>query len=104
MADLKYSPDALKDLDEIWEYISQELCNPDAADHTVSAILDRTESLKEFPLSGAPMDLISRIQSDYRFVKANNFLAFYRYHDGTVYVDRVLYESRDCLRILLREQ
>ena len=41
MADLKYSPEALKDLDDIWEYIHSELSNPDAADHTVNAILDR---------------------------------------------------------------
>ena len=34
MADLKYSPEALKDLDDIWEYIHSELSNPEAADHT----------------------------------------------------------------------
>ena len=38
MADLKYSPEALKDLDDIWEYIRSELSNPDAADNTVNAI------------------------------------------------------------------
>ena len=101
MANLKYSPEALKDLDEIWEYINSDLCNPDAADHTVNAILDKTESLREFPYSGAPLDTISRIHSDYRFVPANNFLAFYRVQDEVVYIDRILYERRDCLRILL---
>lgn len=29
---IKYSPEALKDLDEIWEYILLELANPDAAE------------------------------------------------------------------------
>lgn len=51
MADLKYSPEALKDLDDIWEYIRSELSNPDAADNSVNAILDRAETLREFPLS-----------------------------------------------------
>ncbi|MBE5791911.1 MAG: type II toxin-antitoxin system RelE/ParE family toxin [Clostridia bacterium] len=101
MADLKYSPEALKDLDEIWDYIYSDLCNPDAADHTVDAILVKTESLREFPFSGAPLDTISRIHSDYRFVPANNFLAFYRVQDGVVYIDRILYGRRDCLRTLL---
>ena len=101
MADLRYSPEALKDLDEIWEYIHSDLCNPDAADHTVNAILDKTESLRDFPYSGAPLDTISRIRSEYRFVQANNFLAFYRVEGGIVYIDRILYARRDCLRILL---
>ena len=101
MADLKYSPEALKDLDEIWEYIHSNLCNPDAADHTINAILDKTELLREFPYSGAPLDTMSRIRSDYRFISANNFLAFYRIQDEIIYIDRILYERRDCLRILL---
>jgi len=101
MADLKYSPEALKDLDEIWEYINSDLCNPDAADHTINAILDKTEALRQFPYIGSPLDTISRIHSDYRFVSANNFLAFYRVQDEEVYIDRILYGRRDCLRILL---
>ena len=101
MAELKYSPEALKDLDEIWEYINTELCNPDAADNTVNAILDRTETLREYPYSGTPLDVLSRIRSDYRFVPANHFLAFYRVQNDIVFIDRVLYERRDCLRILL---
>lgn len=103
MADLKYSPEALKDLDEIWEYINSELSNPEAADNTINTILDKTETLREFPYSGAPLDVISRVHSDYRFVTANNFLAFYRVYEDVVYIDRVLYERRDCLRILLRK-
>ena len=100
MTDLKYSHEALKDLDEIWEYINSDLCNPDAADHTVNAILDKTESLREFPYSGVPLDTISRIHSNYRFIPVNSFLAFYRVQDGVVYIDRILYSRRDCLRIL----
>lgn len=101
MADLKYSPEALKDLDDIWEYIRSELSNPDAADNTVNTLLDRAETLREFPYSSAPLDAISRIHSDYRLATAGNYLAFYRIHEETVYIDRVLYARRDCLRILL---
>ena len=67
----------------------------------IEAILDRAETLREFPCSGAPLDAISRIHSDYRFVTAGNYLAFYRIREETVYIDRVLYARRDCLRILL---
>lgn len=101
MTELKYSPEALQDLDEIWEYIDSDLCNPDAADNTISTILDKAEVLRDFPYSGTPLDVISRIHSDYRFVTANSFLVFYRVHEGVVYIDRILNERRDCLRILI---
>ena len=101
MADLKYSPEALKDLVDIWEYIHSELSIPDAADNTVNAILDRAETLREFPYSGAPLDATSRIHSDHRVVTEDNNLACYRIREETVYIDRVLYARRDCLRILL---
>ena len=104
MIALRFSPEALKDLDETWEYIATELCNPDAAESTVNAILDAVERLREHPYIGAPLNSISRIESDYRFVIAGHFLAFYRVWDGAVYVDRVLYERRDCLRILLDKE
>ena len=35
-----YSPRTLKDLDEIWDYIEFELCNPSAAQNTVDGIMD----------------------------------------------------------------
>lgn len=37
-----YSPKARNDLDEIWEYISFELCNPQAAENTVNKIFYRS--------------------------------------------------------------
>lgn len=101
MNELRYSPEALKDLDEIWEYIEMELCNPEAVQGTVDAILDATERLRQFPQSGARINAASAIASDYRFVQAGHFLAFYRHQDSIVYIDRILYERRDCLRILL---
>jgi len=37
---IAYSPRALKDLDEIWDYIEVELCNLSAAQNTVNGIMD----------------------------------------------------------------
>ena len=52
---INYSPKALQDLDEIWDYISKELSNPDAAEHVVTSILDAVDVLGEFPESGDPL-------------------------------------------------
>lgn len=101
---LQYTPAALRDLDEIWEYIANELCNPEAANSTVNAILDAAERLRAFPYSGAALNSILRIESDYRFIVSGHYLAFYHVQGEAVFIDRVLYERRDCLRAILENQ
>ncbi len=101
---IKYSPEALKDLDEIWEYILLELANPDAAENIVNKMLDTIEALEDFPERGALLSsIIAEVESDYRFVLSGNYMAFYRVEEKTVRVDRVLYQGRDYLRALFGE-
>lgn len=92
---------ARRDLDEIWDYIASELQNISAAERTVSRILDAVDRLGEFAETGAPLSSIADTDSDYRFLVSGNYLIFYRAYRREVYVDRVLYGRRDCLRILL---
>ena len=54
---IDYSPRALKDLDEIWDYIEFELCNPSAAQNTVDGIMDKVDGIASFPESGAKLYL-----------------------------------------------
>ena len=100
MNDIRYSPEAENDLDEIWEYISSELCNPQAAAKTVNHILDSVERLGDFPQSGAPLSSVTDVESDYRFLVCGNYLVFYRILGKAVYID--LYGRRDYLRILFQ--
>jgi toxin ParE1/3/4 len=100
MASIKISPRAQKDLLEIKEYISEELCNPTAANNVLSIITKRIRELTEFPLMGAPLSSIIDFETGYRFLVCGQYTAFYRYEGDTVYVDRVLYGRRDFMRIL----
>lgn len=97
---INYSPKALQDLDEIWEYISKDLFNPDAAENIVTSILDAVDVLGEFPESGAPLEPHINLDSPYRFVTAGNYIAFYRFEETTVFVDRVLYQKRNYAKLL----
>lgn len=97
---IHYSPEALNDLDEIWEYIFSELCNPQAAENTVNNIMDAVDKLEDFAEIGAPLSSVTDIESDYRFLVSGNYMAFYRVLGQEVYIDRVLYGRRDYLRIL----
>ena len=67
---LHYSPEALKDLDEIWDYISFDLCSVDAAANTVDKIIDKVSRLEDFAEIGASLSSITDTESEYRFLYA----------------------------------
>lgn len=98
---IDYSPRALKDLDEIWDYIEFELCNPSAAQNTVDGIMDAVDGIASFPESAPKLEFENGLDSGYRYVVFKNYLAFYRIRpNNVVYVDRVIYGGRDYMRIL----
>ncbi len=99
--EIKYSPKAVSDLDEIWNYIETELYNISAAENTVNGIMDKIENLSLFPQSGVRLEFENGLESGYRFIIFKNYLVFYHLpSDHTVYIDRVLYARRDYMRIL----
>lgn len=101
---IDYSPRALKDLDEIWDYIEHELCNPSAAQNTVNGILDKVDEIAFFPESGTRLEFENGLDSGYRYIRFKNYLAFYRVRPNrVVYVDRVIYSGRDYMSILFPE-
>lgn len=104
MSELRYSPEALTDLDEIWDYIVSDLANPDAAQNTVDSILNAADRLRDYPESGALLASVADIVSDYRFVPVGNYLLFYRARPGEVFIDRILYGRRNYLRVLFGEK
>ena len=102
---IEYSPRALKDLDEIWDYIEVELCNPSAAQNTVDGIMDRVDGIASFTESGSKLEFENGLNSGYRYVVFKNYLAFYRLKpNDIVYVDRVIYGGRDYMSILFPEK
>lgn len=97
---INYSPLALNDLDEIWEYITEELMNPSAAENTVNGIMDAVEALADFPDAGARLVFDGDLDSGYRFVIYKNYMAFYHTQNDMIYVDRVIYGKRDYMKVL----
>jgi toxin ParE1/3/4 len=100
MYKLKISPEAKNDLAKIKDYISQELCNPQAAVNLASRITKKIRGLSGNPGIGASLSSIMDIQTDYRFLVCTHYLIFYRYEDEVVFVSRILYGRRDYMRIL----
>ena len=97
---LRYSAQARKDLDEIWDYIVADLSNPIAAEKTVNRIMDDIDRLVDFPEMGTMLRDVTHMVTDYRYIVSGNYMAFYRMYDNTVYIVRILYGRRDYMRVL----
>ena len=100
MAKISYSKAAIEDLEQIGDYITEQLKNPQAALSTVNKIQDTIDKLAKFPLIGASLSSIYEIDTDYCFIVCGNYLAFYRPQENEVLIDRILYGRRDYLVIL----
>ena len=98
-----YSPKAMADLDEIFDYISNKLANPIAAESTVNGILDTADMLKDHSEIGKPLYFSDDIFSGYRYLVYRNYLVFYRSNNDTAYIDRILYGKHDYIRLLIKD-
>ena len=104
MAKLIVSPMARADMREIGDYISQKLCNPDAALRMIRRFREAMSPLREFPESGAPLLAAGKQSAPYRYLVCGSYLIFYPVADDAVYIDRVLYGRRDYMAILFSDQ
>ena len=100
MAKVRYSQIAKLDLEQIGDYILEELKNPTAALRTVNRIQDAVDKLNDFPHIGTSLSARYENVNNYRFLVCENYLVFYREQAGDVYIDRILYGKRDYLKIL----
>lgn len=99
-SDISYSPQALRDLDEVFAYISGTLNNKIAANSTVNGVLDTVSSLSQFPESGTRLLFDGKLDSGYRYVRYKHYLVFYHLRGNSVFIDRVLYAKQNYEELL----
>ena len=75
---LRYTPEALRDLQEIKRYIKSELHNPTAANRITKAILDGCAQLKQFPEMGVSIGAKTSYETDLRMLVVESYIALYR--------------------------
>lgn len=100
MAKIRLSPLAVADLQEIKTYITDELCNPDAANHTVSNIIKDYSRLADMPQLGPSLSSILPIETEYHFLVIGKYMVFYQADDAYVSIYRILYGVRDYMKTL----
>lgn len=74
MYKLHLSPEAIHDLEEIRDYITEELQNPEAALKTIGDITKRLRMLQTHNQLGAGLSNIVHMETDERFLVCGNYL------------------------------
>ncbi len=98
--EIKYTPAAIDDLDEIFSYISKD--NITSAEHMLEMIDKDISNLARFPNMGSVLsdDDYLLIERGYRFIVVHPYIVFYKITDQTVLIYRILHGRRDYLREL----
>ena len=96
---LRYTPAAIVDLEEIAGYISDVLLNPDAARGIIAGIARSCERLKEQPLLGVELRKKTGRDVEGRCLVSGQYLILYDVDDA-VSILRVLDCRVDYLRVL----
>ncbi len=100
MYKLKYLPLALKDLDEITNYIADILKVPKAAMDLIDALDNSISLLKEFPYSCKIYQTEEPLDTEYRMLPVKNYLVFYSLSKQTVEIHRIIYAKMDYDRFM----
>ena len=99
---IRYTPAALKDMDDLWDDVLKASASYETADKYVSDFADKIAAKTKFPESGIPLyyrDLFTGFYS----VNFKAYKAFYRIKDGYIEVIRVLLAKKEYMRILFGE-
>lgn len=104
MAKIRLSPLAVSDLQEIKEYITDELCNPTAANRIITKIIKDYSLLETSPLLGPSLSTVIHIDTDYRFWVSGKYIIFYKTEGEYVSIYRILYGARDYMKILFSDK
>ncbi len=92
---LKIFPLAKLDMEQIFNYIAVDLCNPTAAIRQINDFENAFENVCAFPASCPYMKNEYVKDKSLRKLVVNNYIAFYRLKNEQVQVVRVLYGMRN---------
>lgn len=101
---IRYTPEAIRDLQQMRQYISKTLSNPRAAARISKMILDTCSKLKQHPKLGMSLEARTGQSTELRYLICEKYIAFYRIDGDVISVARILDGRQDYLRILFRNE
>ena len=102
MYKIEFLQTALDDLKEITLYISKELSNPEAAYKLAETIVEKANSLSDFPYGRPVYNPLRELEKEYRTIYIENYNLFYwiEEEEKTVMIARIIYSKRDITKTL----
>ena len=85
---IRINPVANNDLQEIKNYISED--SSEAATKILRGIIEKIESLEDFPEMGTMLMYKIRLKSKYRYIICGQYLIFYIYDNNIVSIQLFL--------------
>jgi len=99
---IRYTPEAMSDMDTVWDDVYEVSKEPDVADRYVNDFIDEIEKKKQFPFSGIRLEYRGLFTGFY-VVSFKKYKAFYRVNDSYMEVLRIIMEKKDYMKILFGE-
>lgn len=97
---VKYSAYAISCLENIADYISNKLLNPEAASKTIKKIKEKCDLLEDFPLLGKSLDEIDDLFCNYRYIVIEKYIVVYKIKENVVYIGFITDSRREYKNIL----
>ncbi len=99
---LRYTPLSYEDLDQIDDYITNVLLNPQAALKLFDEVEIAINRLQDFPFLGSPSEDIYLAAKGYRKIVVANYIIFYLVDEvhKTVFIMRIIYAAREYRNLL----
>lgn len=96
---LRYTPEAVRDMDCVWDEVYEASKSFDIADNYVREFIDAIAEKKQFPLSGIPL-VYRGLFTGFYSVNYKKYKAFYRINDRYIDVIRIIMSKKDYIAIL----
>ena len=99
---LRYTSEAMRDMDKVWDGVYEVSKSFDTADRYVEEFADKIADKKQFPTSGIPL-VYRGLFTGFYYVNFKKYKAFYRVNDEYMEVIRAIMAKRDYMTILFGE-
>ena len=97
---IRYTPEAQRDMDAVWDGVLKASCDYDTADRYVEEFADEIAKKKQYPHSGIPLDY-NGLFTGYYSVVYKAYRAFYRVRNEYIEVLRIVLTKQDYMKILI---
>ena len=97
---LRYTPEAQRDMDAVWDGVLKASGDYDVADRYVEEFADEIAKKKQYPHSGIPLDY-NGLFTGYYSVVYKAYRAFYRVRNEYIDVLRIVLIKQDYMKVLI---